>query len=267
MSLQSGLRRKLRDMAIFRKRPDRIRGVAGSLEGMTVVVADGTIGPGPGIVRVLAEAGARVLFSGPNAVSVDLQLRALGNTPHEIGGIVTTANTQEERLRLLAHSERPLDAVVVNASEVAGTAATLGEDSDAEPVTGLTPHDAIALARLAVDNMRDGGREGNVVFVTGIDRGGPAAAALAVLQVEMEELARRVAPNGIRVNAVAPGQVSVNRRGHVVSSRASPLGHVSVHPVEIGKAVWFLVNANLSSGTTGTTLKIDRGASLLRPEW
>ena len=45
-------------MALFRKGPDQIRGVAGSLDGRHIVVADGTAGPGPGIVRVVADAGA-----------------------------------------------------------------------------------------------------------------------------------------------------------------------------------------------------------------
>ena len=83
----------------------------------------------------------------------------------------------------------------------------------------------------------------------------------------MENLAAEYAPNGIRVNAVAPGPVGANRRDNPLSSRATPLGHVTVHPVEVGKAVWFLVNDELSAAMTGTTLKIDRGASLLRPEW
>jgi len=254
-------------MALFRKRPDKIRGVAGSLEGKAVLVADGTIGPGPGIVRVLAEAGARVVFSGPDSVSVDLQLRGLGHTPHKVEGTVTTASTEDERHRLLESAGNALDAVVVNPADMTGTESTHDAASEVAPAPALAPHDAIALARLAVDNMRHGGREGSVVFVTGIDRGGPTAAALAVLHAEMEGLARRVASNGIRVNAVAPGHVAVNQRGHVLSSRVGPLGHVSVHPVEVGKAVWFLVNEQLSSGATGTTIKIDRGASLLRPDW
>ncbi|MEA2001925.1 MAG: SDR family oxidoreductase [Actinomycetota bacterium] len=254
-------------MAIFRKRPERIRGIAGSLDGKTILVADGATGSGPGIVRVLSEAGARVAFTGPSAVHVDLQLRALANTPHEVAGTVTTVDTDSERRRLITSTASPLDALVINVADPGN--AREGPDRDAAaPAAGqLTPQSAVALVQLAVGKMKDGGREGAVVFITGIDRAGPTAPTVATLTSEMEQLARRVAPNGIRVNAVAPGQVASNRRGHVVSSRVAPLGHVSIHPIEVGKAVWFLINDDLSGGITGTTLKTDRGASLLRPEW
>ena len=83
----------------------------------------------------------------------------------------------------------------------------------------------------------------------------------------MQRLAREDAPNGIRVSAVAPGQVGTHRRNRPIVSRVAPLGHASVHPVEVGKAAWFLINEDLSAGITGTTIKVDRGATLLRPEW
>jgi NAD(P)-dependent dehydrogenase (short-subunit alcohol dehydrogenase family) len=254
-------------MAIFRKRPERIRGIAGSLDGKTILVADGTTGAGPGIVKVLAEAGARVTFTGPNAVSVDLQLRALGNTPHDVTGMVTTASTATDRVRLVTSTTTQLDAVVLNVADTAIAAGGLDPVSASNAAERLQPNDAIALAHLTVDKMKDGGREGAVVFITGIDRIGATATAIVTLKSEMEQLARRVASNGIRVNAVAPGQVASNRRGHVLSSRVAPLGHMSIHPIEVGKGVWFLINEDLSGGITGTTLKIDRGASLLRPEW
>lgn len=241
-------------MAVFRKRPDQIRNVAGSLDGRKVVVADGTVGPGPGIVRVLADAGASVHFFGSTEPTIDVQLRALGHPPGAVtatalpGGWPPEGGTGPEA--------RPFDVLVANPSHL---------DLISAPAAGLLgPIEAMQYVETAASSLRDTGRTGAIVIVTGVDHGESGS---AYLTAEMERLARKYAPNGIRVNAVAPGHVAANRRNRAVSSRAAPLGHVSVHPVEVGKAVWFLANEDLSAGITGSTLKIDRGATLLRPEW
>lgn len=242
-------------MAVFRKRADRIRGVAGSLESKVVLVADGTHGAGPGIVRVFAEAGAVVTVAGADSPTLDVQLGRLGNMPHPPTGVVSNAKTDVVRSQLLDALGKSVDILVLNPdhSFVDG------------PLPG--PHAAVALATSVAQQMQDRGHAGSIIFVTGIATTGTEAAAVAFLNAEMERMARQLAANAIRVNAIAPGQVGSNRRGNPVSSRVSPLGHVSLHPVEIGKAAWFLANDDLSSGITGSTLKIDRGASLLLPEW
>jgi len=247
-------------MAIFRKRPDRIRGIAGSLEGTTVLVVDGSAGPGPGIVRVAAESGAQVILAGPDRVSIDLQLRPLATTPGSVVAVVTSAADPTEQAELLEAAPELPDVVVVNPTMFA-------LDPDPNGARSFLPQQAVAMAQSAATAMQDRGRTGSIVFVTEIDRQGAAASASAYLNTEMRRLAAAVAPNGIRVNAVAVGHVAVNRRGHVVANRIAPLGHSSLHPVEIGKAAWFLINDELSAGITGTTLVIDRGASLPRPEW
>ena len=248
--------RILSPMPVFRKRADRIRGVAGSLDGNTVLVADGTCGAGPGIARVFAEAGARVFVAGSDSPTIDVQLGRLGNTSIAVTGVVSGAETAEKRNHLLDSIQRPVDTLILNP-----------DTYSLEAQEAMAPYGLVALAKLAASQMQDRGHAGNIVFVTGINSVGPQASAVAYLNSEMEQLARLLAPNAIRVNAVAPGPIGANRRGNPLSSRVSPLGHVSLHPIEIGKAAWFLANDDLSSGITGTSLIIDRGASLLRPEW
>lgn len=246
---------------MFRNRPERISGIAGSLENKRVLIADSTSGAGPGIARVAAEAGARVLLATTDAVGLDLQLRALTGTAGRVSGSAGPLDTPDDLRTLMNGLETPIDMAVVNPS-------VFSLEADAQtPGSYLDPRNAARLAKLATAEMRDRGIEGSIVFVTGINQTGSSAPAIAFLEAEMQRMASDFAPNAIRVNAVAPGHVAVGRRGKVVSSRVAPLGHVSMHPVEVGKAVWFLLNDNLSSGVTGTSLKTDRGASLLRPEW
>ncbi len=93
------------------------------------------------------------------------------------------------------------------------------------------------------------------------------ASGSAYLETATQSLAREHARDGIRINMILAGHVAVDRRGKPEHSKVSPLGRVSVHPVEVGKAAWFLANHDLNPAMTGESLKIDRGASLLRPEW
>jgi NAD(P)-dependent dehydrogenase (short-subunit alcohol dehydrogenase family) len=125
----------------------------------------------------------------------------------------------------------------------------------------------VTLAESAAAQMRDGGRTGAIAVIAVVDSAREEAAGSAYLRAEARRLARLFSPNGIRINTVVVGHVAKNRRGQPVASRSAPLGHVSVHPVEVGKAVWFLLNDDLSAGVTGAELTLDRGVSLLRPDW
>ncbi|MDJ0665549.1 MAG: SDR family oxidoreductase [Acidimicrobiia bacterium] len=234
---------------MFRKRANRIRGVAGSMDGATILVADATVGAGPGIVRVLAEAGAKVIAASGDSPRLDVQIHKLGDTPTPVEAIGEDPSATPDDF--IAGLPNPLTALVAN--------------PELEDPESVSRH--IALAEVVATSMRDHGHTGSIVLMSGIERTGPAGPMAARIQVETENRAADLAPNGIRVNAVAAGPVGANRRDSPVSNRATPLGHVTVHPVEVGKAVWFLLNEGLSAGMTGTTLKIDRGASLLRPHW
>ena len=233
---------------MFRKRADKIRGIAGSLDGNVTLVIDAATQPSPGILKVMAEAGATVFAASDNSAMLDVEVGKLGSTPIPVSAVAATISD-------LAATTGPLpeglDAVVLNPS--------LADD-----LSGVQP--LLSIARRVTADLRDRGRIGSVVFVSGIDRVGSEGSVAGFVQAEMANLAREYAPNGIRLNCVAMGPVGANRRGSPLSSRVTPLGHSTVHPVEVGKAVWFLVNENLSAGITGSTITVDRGASLLRPD-
>ena len=234
---------------MFRKRADKIRGIAGSLDGNVTLVIDAAAQPGPGILKVVAAAGATVFAASDNSAMLDVEVSRLGSTPVPVTALTTTiSDLTMESVSL----PEELDAVVLNPP--------LSDD-----VSGVQP--LLSIARRVAGNLRDRGRIGSIVFVSGIDRVGSEGSVASFVQAEMTNLAREFAPNGIRLNSVAMGPVGTNRRGSPLSSRVTPLGHSTVHPVEVGKAAWFLINEHLSAGITGTTITVDRGASLLRPDW
>jgi hypothetical protein len=230
---------------MFRRRSDRIKGVSGSLEGKKVLVADAVAGPGAGIVHVISRAGGVVLASAADSAMLDVTIGKIESPPAPI-----TPLACPEQLR--ASLPEGVDGVVINPDH-------------ADTIESVQVW--IDLAGTVATSMQDRGHAGSIVFITTIERTGFDGSVAAFLHSEMENLADSLAPNAIRVNAVSCGPVDATARGRPKSSRITPLGHITVHPIDVGKAVWFLLNEDLSSAMTGSTVRVDRGASLVRPDW
>jgi NAD(P)-dependent dehydrogenase (short-subunit alcohol dehydrogenase family) len=98
-----------------------------------------------------------------------------------------------------------------------------------------------------------------------------AAAKAGVIGLTIR-LAVEYGPDGIRVNAVAPGVIATPRTSRVSGTpavraaleRAVPLGRMGV-PRDVAEAIWFLAGA-AAGYITGATLKIDGGLSC-RAAW
>ncbi|MET9387103.1 SDR family oxidoreductase [Streptomyces sp. NPDC002928] len=128
---------------------------------------------------------------------------------------------------------------------------------------------------LAVPRIRDGGRGGSIVNLTTIEahRAAPGFAVYAAAKAAVEQFARtlavELAPDGIRVNNVAPDYVptpSLTRLSQDGSDALStaegvgvaiPMGRAG-RPEDVSGCVVFLASA-LSSYVTGTTLHPDGG--------
>ena len=95
--------------------------------------------------------------------------------------------------------------------------------------------------------------------------GGPHySAAKAGMLGLTKDLARELAPKGIRVNAVAPGMVDTDIRGDLMSQETFskilstiPMGRIA-SPTEIGNVFLFLAS-DLSSFVTGATIDVNGG--------
>jgi NAD(P)-dependent dehydrogenase (short-subunit alcohol dehydrogenase family) len=106
-------------------------------------------------------------------------------------------------------------------------------------------------------------RDASVVFITSVNGVHPSpwlhyAAAKAALSKVVVDLAHQLAPNGVRVNAVAPGVVRM--AGESPNRRAASGGAIGggAVPVEaIVNAVLFLADTRSSPMTTGQQLVVD----------
>ncbi len=260
-------------MGILRRRPGKLTGIAGSLSGRHVLVTGGAGVVGGGIVRVLAEAGADVTVTDLDQQALDRLVAAEADAAGTVVGALSDVRDPAAITALLEGLDQPLDGLVNNV----GLDPYPREPPDLDTDTMRTVYETnvlgpLTLTREVLERFRRREKPASIVFITSIHqavlRRQPGySATKAALAMAMRELALDAAPTGIRVNAVAPGHVAVGRRGNPVYSRGAPLGEVSLHPVEIGKAVWFLLNDDLAAGITGATVTVDRGMSLVTPHW
>jgi NAD(P)-dependent dehydrogenase (short-subunit alcohol dehydrogenase family) len=131
-------------------------------------------------------------------------------------------------------------------------------------------------AQAAVRRMLAAGRPGAVVNVTSVQDTYPVigSAAYGAAKAGLGQLTRVMAaelgPAGIRVNAVAPGEINtaMNRRegvpGEAVPRPALPLRRAGSANEVAAAIVWLASDA--ASYLTGTTVVVDGGATLMGPQ-
>jgi NAD(P)-dependent dehydrogenase (short-subunit alcohol dehydrogenase family) len=119
------------------------------------------------------------------------------------------------------------------------------------------------LSRALASDLIATGKPGSILFTSSIHQWEPAlwpaySSAKAALGMLIQEMAAELAGHGIRVNGIAPGWVTEDRR----VSRFSLLHGSTIDPVYIGRAAVFLASEHCSRYTTGTVLTVDAGLSL-----
>lgn len=243
------------------------------LDGRNFVV----LGAGQGIGRQAAHALASV---GARVFCVDKDADLAHDIAEEVGGIAWAADATDrsdvEALMAAAidRMER-LDGLV----DIIGMAryAALVDTDDEQ----WSWHHDIVL-RHAFLAMQYGGRAlvagggGVMVFVASVSglTSAPQHAAYGAFKAGLMSLVRSAAvelgPQGVRVNAVAPGVVWTPRvsgylgeEGRLRNEANTPLRRVAL-PADIAAAILFLVS-DLSSYVTGQTLVVDGGVGVKFP--
>ncbi len=255
------------------------------LAGKTALITGGTSGIGAATVRLFAAEGARVAFTGRRQALGQALAAALAPSAEAAGGAVLYIPADHAQL---ADCERAvaatlaafgrLDILFNNAATIhMGLAEATREADWAESllvnVTGVW-----RMSRLVLPPMRaqGGGAIVNNASDWGLVGGRGAVAYCtakgAVIQMT-KAMALDHAREGIRINAVCPGDTLVERwlaEGYsrnaanaptaamlAAMGAALPLGRVG-HVDEIARAVLFLASDD-ASFITGTTLAVDGG--------
>jgi 3-oxoacyl-[acyl-carrier protein] reductase len=247
------------------------------LDGTVAVVTGGAGGLGEAITLDLAANGVRVALvdrDAEAAQSIESRLSSGGSDavvqvgdardPDTLGRLFEAADERWGRLDTLVNV-------------VGGTFRA--------PFTETNPRGWDALLRanllhvfhacsLAIPRMRAAGGGGSIVNLTTIEahRAAPNFAVYSAAKAAVTHFARslalEVAPDGIRVNNVAPDITPTPNLGDLAAGSSSlgeplgarvaiPMGRVGV-PADVSSCVVFLASA-LSSYVTGTTLHPDGG--------
>jgi NAD(P)-dependent dehydrogenase (short-subunit alcohol dehydrogenase family) len=252
------------------------------LAGKTAVVTGSTKGIGRGIAECLAAAGAQVVVSSRSQDDCDgtaAQLAARYPQTSCYGVRCDVADTESVRSlveRVVARSGG-IDVLVCNAARMPRLV-PFGESPDEEFLAQFDTNvvKTLRLCLLAAKSMRRRGG-GSIVLIGSRTGLVPAPQQLAYSCAKAAEthlarnLAAHLAPDGVRVNCIAPGLIRSDSSSVVFDNPAAlaaftrdiPLRRGG-EPHEIGGAVVFLASA-AAGYVTGVTIPVDGGVVCLPP--
>lgn len=237
------------------------------LAGRSALVTGAGRNIGRAIALEMAREGAMVVFTerdADRAARLEQDLAGLGAPCR---GFLLDASDVEQGRLLCSELEAAgivTDVLVNNAAlQVERTFAEL-EPGDWRRSFEANVVGPLELSRRVARNLTAAGRPGSILFVTSTHQWEPAywpaySSSKAALGMLIRELAADLAPRGIRVNGVAPGWVTEERR----TSHHSLLHGTTIDPVYVGRAAVALSSEHVSRYTTGAVLVVDAGLSLI----
>jgi 3-oxoacyl-[acyl-carrier protein] reductase len=241
-----------------------------TLSDQVAVVTGGARGIGYGIASVLAAEGA-------NVVIVDLDAEEGESAAAKLGGLAIAADVTDRAsvdavASRVAEELGRIDIVAANAGIYPFADLQMLDEAMWDHVLNVNVSGAVRTVQACLPAMRSRGY-GRIVLtssitgpVTGLQGFAAYGASKAALLGFMRSAAVELAPGGITVNAVMPGNVSTpgladmsdEHRQRMLSS--IPMGRYA-EPEEVGWAVRFLA-APEAGYITGQTLIVDGGQVL-----
>jgi len=243
-----------------------------SIAGRAVLVTGGTRGIGKGIASVFASNGARVLITGRDS---DAARAAAEELPGEVSYVLADVADREDCRRMAAIAQERLGGIDVLCANAGifpeGRLADLTEE-DLDQVFGTNLKGTIFSVQACLPALERSAR-GRVILtssITGPITGVPGwthyGASKAGQLGFMRAAAIELAPSGITVNAVLPGNIITEDLADLGKARmrnmtaAIPLRRLGTVD-EIGHAVLFLATEE-AAYITGQTIVVDGGQVL-----
>jgi len=244
------------------------------LEDKVVVVTGGTKGIGRAIVEAFLTEGARVYFCSRTATDVAAATQALQPATAEANGHVygsvidvTDPRAIELWINSISSAESRIDVVVANVSSIS-TANTAASWTTAFQTDMLG---TVELVNQALPQLE--AAHGNIIAISSVSgrdvdftAPGPYGAFKAALVHYMAQLARTLAPKGVRANTVSPGNIFVENGVWDAIRRDNPAlyeAQLAKNPMgrfgkaqEVADAVLFLASQR-AAFISGTNLVVD----------
>jgi len=246
------------------------------LSDKTLLVTGGSSGIGRAIAARAVEAGAKVALMARRP-------EPLREAAEELGAVAVAGDVRnpDDAARAVAETVDRFGSLttLVNAAGVIGGRGTADTSPDEwRRIMEINVDGTVNLCRAALPHLRRAGRGGSVVNLSSVTGSRPYAGvtaycmAKAAVDMYTKCLALELAPDGVRVNAIAPGVVVTNL--HTVtravpdypaflerSKETHPLGRVG-QPDDIAWCALYLASDH-SDWMTGAILPLDGGRACL----
>ncbi len=247
-----------------------------SLSGKVVIVTGGGRGIGKAITERLVEAGAHVAIASRKFDALEATAAELAHLPGRVLPIACHVGRAEDLADLVDTVERelgPIDGLVNNSATNIGQGPSLEVDAAMlDKMVDVNVKAALRLVHRVVPGMiaRGSGAILNIASISGLQ---PQAGGLlysftkAGLIMLTRSWAREFGPQGVRVNAIAPGLIQTDLSAYYWKDPArmrelvgdQPIGRIG-QPRDIGfAAAWLL--SDEAAFVTGQVITIDGGAT------
>jgi NAD(P)-dependent dehydrogenase (short-subunit alcohol dehydrogenase family) len=242
-----------------------------ALDGKRAIVTGASSGIGAAIAQAVAAAGADVAIVGRNTERLARTMRSVESQGRRAVVLEADLTDDAARRRAVDETVRQLGAVdvLINAAGIfeVGPFDESLDSLDRQWESNL--RSPFALTQHAMPHLRRA--RGSVLFLSstagrvGVARATAYCAVKGALESLVRALAVEEAPNGVRVNAIAPGNVRTPLNSNLFADPAYEQAKIALTPAgrigevdDIAPAAVFLVS-DAASYITGTSLVIDGG--------
>ena len=249
------------------------------LAGKNVLITGALGAIGQVVIRTLVDHGANVvandIVADEQAKSIATQQRWPAAQYHYIRADITNSDEVERLLSGTLKRAGKLDIALCHAGMVLAAPILEYSEKDWDRIVDLNLKGSFLVAQAAARVMMGQKAKGRIIFTTSWVQDvpwpeiTPYNVTKSGMRTLMRGMARELAAQGIRVNAIAPGIVGVGmakrqwdmdpdyRRR---AEKAIPLGHLQT-PESVANGLLFLCS-DAADYVTGATLLVDGGCSL-----